>query len=162
MIKGGTRELEVLGKSEFLRMRNTISTVDGDLTELEYYCLTKIKDGYSVSYLARNVFNVHVTTLQKALTSVNFTVKLNEANSAIEVLTYDMCMKKLTDIILHSTNDSVTIQAIKTLCQLMPQISYAELESVIRENSLTEEEARDVLSKFHIEEEDSDDHKQAR
>lgn len=149
MIKGGTRELEVLGKPEFLRMRNTISTVDGDLTELEYYCLTKIKDGYSVSYLARNVFNVHVVTLQKALTSVSFTMKLNEANSAIEVLTYDMCMKKLTDIILHSTNDAITIQAIKTLCQLMPQISYAELESIIKENSMTEDEAREVLSRFH-------------
>lgn len=156
MIKGGSRELQKLGKAEFLRMRSTMSTVDPELTELEYYCVSKIKDGYSISYLARSVFEVHVCTLQKALTSVAFTMKLNEANTAIEVLTYDMCMKKLTDIIIHSTNDAITIQAIKTLCQLMPQISYAELESIIKENSMTEDEAREVLSRFHKEGEEDE------
>ena len=156
MIKGGSRELQKLGKAEFLRMRNTRSTIDGELTELEYYCLTKMKEWYSVSYLARNVFEIHVVTLQKALTSVAFTTKLNEVNKAVEVISYDLCMKKLTDIILHSTNDAVTISAIKTLCQLMPQITYAELKEAIVSENMTAEEAREVLEKFKREDVEED------
>lgn len=162
MIKNGSRDLKSLGKEQFMKMRATISGVEPELTELEYYCLCRMKEGYSVSYLARNVFNIHVVTLQKALTSIAFTTKLNEVNEAAEVITYQLCMNKLTDIILHSTNDAVVIQAIKTACSLMPQITFSELESVIKENSLTEDEAKELLSKFSNKEGVEDDKEEAR
>lgn len=161
MIKGGSRQLDKLGKSEFMRMRNTRSTVDTELTELEHYCLCKMKEGYSVSYLAREVFQIHVVTLQKALTSVAFTTKLDDVNKAVEIVSYDLCMKKLTDIILHSTNDAVTINAIKTLCQLMPQITFAELKEAIVSENMTVEEAREVLERFKREDVEDDGEEKA-
>ena len=148
MIKGGSKELNKLGKAEFLRMRNTRSQIDADLTELEFYCLARMKEGYSVSYLAREVFSIHPVTLQKALTSVAFTNKLDTLNKAMEVISYDLCMKKLTDIIMHSTNDAVTINAIKVLCSLMPQITYAELKEALISENMTTEEAKEVLARF--------------
>lgn len=148
MIKGGSKQLDKLGKSEFLRMRNTRSTVDAELTELEFYCLARMKEGFSVSYLARECFGVHPVTLQKALTSVTFTNKLDSLNSALEVISYDLCMKKLTDIIMHSTNDTVTINAIKVLCSLIPQITYAELREALIAENMSIDEAKEVLAKF--------------
>lgn len=156
MIKGGSKQLDKLGKAEFLRMRNAKSGVDADLTELEYYCLARMKEGYSVSYLAREVFGVHPVTLQKALTSVAFTSKLDNLNSAMEVISYDLCMKKLTDIIMHSTNDTVTISAIKVLCSLIPQITYAELKEALISENMSVEEAKEVLARFKNEEENAD------
>ena len=44
MIKGGSKELNKLGKAEFLRMRNTRGEIDADLTELEFYCLARMKE----------------------------------------------------------------------------------------------------------------------
>lgn len=148
MVKGSSKELKVLGKEVFFQMRGTVSSIDPKLTELEYYCLCRQKEGYSVSYLARKVFCCHVTTLQKALSSVAYVDALHQVNTAQETVTYQLCMRKLTDIILHSNNDGIVIQAIKTACQLMPLITMSELEEALKVNNLDEEEARELLAKF--------------
>ena len=74
--------------------------------------------------------------------------ELDTLNKAMEVISYDLCMKKLTDIIMHSTNDAVTINAIKVLCSLMPQITYAELKEALISENMTTEEAKEVLARF--------------
>lgn len=150
MIKNTAKELEILGKEKFKEMRSTMSDIEPSLTELEYYCLTKVKEGYSVSYLARNVFNVHVVTLQKSLSSVNYINALHDLNNAQTVVTMQTCLMRLSDIILNSKNEQSVISAIKVMMQITPLITMAELEEALVRNNLEAGEAQELLAKFSI------------
>lgn len=138
-------------KEAFLRERNTRGNQFDGLSLLQENVIKYLHDGFSMSYIARQIYHVHPHTLSNAVNSVKFVQILDEVSEAEQIVSMQMIVNKLSEIINQSTNESNIIAACKTLASLLPSISQKQLYDALVGANISIEEAQDLLNNLTLE-----------
>lgn len=148
MRKGNHKAQQIPKKSKeaFLQERNTRGNKFEGLTVLQENVISYIHSGLSMSYIARQIYNVHPNTLSSAVNSVRFVQVLDEVNQAEQVVSMSMIVNKLAEIISTSTNESNIIKACQALSNILPSITQKELYDCLLQNNISADEARELLN----------------
>lgn len=141
-------------KEAFLRERNTRGNKVEGLSLLQENVISYLHAGFSMSYIARNIYKIHPNTLSNAVNSAKFVQVLNEVNEATQLVSMQMIIKKLSEIITNSTNEQNIISACKTLAAMLPSITQKELYEVLISNNIDMEEATNLLNSISLSEEE--------
>ena len=151
-------------KEAFLRERSTRGTQFEGLSLLQENVIKYLHEGFSMSYIARQIYHVHPNTLSNAINSVKFTQILNDVNEAEQIVSYQMIVKKLSEIINQSTNESNIISACKALSALLPSITQKQLYDALVGANISIEQAQDLLNHLNLEDSEGveDDEQEAK
>ena len=144
-------------KEAFLRERNTRGNKIEGLSLLQENVISYLHAGFSMSYIARNIYKIHPNTLSNAVNSAKFVQVLADVNEATEEVCMKMIVKKLSEIITNSTNEQNIISACKTLAAMLPSITQKELYEVLISNNIDMEEATNLLNSLSLSEEEGED-----
>ena len=141
-------------KEAFLRERSTRGSKFEGLSLLQENVVKYLHEGFSMSYIARNIYHIHPNTLSNAVNSVKFVQILNEVNEAEQVVSYQMIVSKLAEIINNSTNEANIIKSCSVLAGLLPAISQKQLYDALVSTNVSIEEAQELLQLINLDEEE--------
>ena len=149
-------------KQAFLRERSTRGNQFEGLSLLQENTIKYLNAGFSMSYIARQIYKIHPNTLSNAVNSAKFVQILSDVNEATEIVSMKMVVKKLSEIITNSTNEQNIISACKALVSMLPSISQKELYDVLISSNIDIEEAQELLNRINISEEGVEENEEAK
>ena len=138
-------------KVAFLRERSTKGNKFEGLSLLQENVISYLHSGFSMSYIARQIYHVHPNTLSNAVNSVKFVQILDEVSEAEQIVSYQLIVNKLAEIINQSTNEANIISACKALATMLPSISQKQLYDALVGANISIEEAQDLLNNLNLE-----------
>ena len=136
-------------KEDFFRERNTSSRNIEGLSLLQENTISYLHAGCSMSFIARTIYNVHPNTLRDSVNSALFIKILDDVNEAEKTISYQYIINKLYDIAEHSVNESNQIKALQILGNMLPVLSEKQIADILFDNSISVEEAEDIINRFH-------------
>lgn len=158
------QQVQKKDKEAFLRERSTRGNQFEGLSLLQENVIKYLHDGFSMSYIARQIYHIHPNTLSSAVNSVKFVQILDEVSEAEQIVSMQMIVNKLAEIINQSTNEANIIAACKALAQLLPSISQKQLYDALVGANISQEEAQDLLNHLNLEDSEGveDDEQEAK
>ena len=138
--------------SEFYRLKNTMSDIDG-LNMAQIEILKLLKKGLSINQIAK-YFNVHFATIKRQMSSTAFITALADVNNATSEITLEECRQRLLRIVRESRNENSIIKSVAQLCNMQKLITVNELAQLVGDSTDTEKEKSvEVLKRLGIIEE---------
>ena len=145
------QQVQKKDKEAFLRERSTRGNKFEGLSLLQENVISYLHSGFSMSYIARQIYHVHPNTLSNAVNSVKFVQILDEVSEAEQIVSYQLIVNKLAEIINQSTNEANIISACKALATMLPSISQKQLYDALVGANTSIEEAQDLLNNLNLE-----------
>lgn len=138
--------------SEFYRLKNTMSEIDG-LNQAQIEILKLLKQGLSINQIAKH-FNVHFATIKRQMSSTAFITALADVNNATNEITLEECRQRLMRIVRESKNENSIIKSVAQLCNMQKLITVNELAQLVGNSTDDEKEKSvEVLKRLGIIEE---------
>lgn len=141
----------------FFELRNEPSEIYTGLNKAQEIIIKELAKGKSYSYIAKNIFGVHYTTLKKECKSIRFVEVLSGINNAKEALTVEEIRMTLSRLVRTSNNENVVIQACKVLLSMNKSVTGVQLLEAIQEDNLSKEKAKEILESLGIYEEEEEE-----
>ena len=135
---------------DFFKLRVQPSEVFPGLNLAQEETIKLLLEGKSYSYIAKNVFNIHYTTLMNNCKSIAFISALGSANDSVETITLELCRKKLTEIIRTSNNENCILKAIQIMQNFGTSVKIEEIANAVKVQNDNREEAQALLDRLGI------------
>ena len=137
---------------DFFVLREEQSELFPSLNKAQEIIIQQLALGKSYSYIAKNVFGIHYTTMIKQTKSLAFIQALTGVNKAKDVATLEEVRVVLTNIIRTSNNLNATINACRVLISMGSLVTADELAESIKEDEMNLQKAKEILRSLGLEE----------
>ena len=135
---------------DFFKLRGQQSEVFNGCNVAQEITIKHLLEGKSYSYIAKNIFNIHYTTLMNNCKSIAFISALGQANDSVETITLELCRKKLTEIIRTSNNENAILKAIQIMQNFGTSVKIEEIANAVKVQNDNKEEAQAILDRLGI------------
>lgn len=131
--------------NDFFVLREQQSEVFPELNKAQEIIIQQLALGKSYSYIAKNVFGVHYTTMIKQTKSLAFIQALTGVNKAKDVATLEEVRIVLSNIIRTSNNENAIINSCKVLISMGNLVTADELAKSIKDDEMNTQKAKEIL-----------------
>ena len=131
--------------NDFFVLREQQSEVFPSLNKAQEIIIQQLALGKSYSYIAKNVFGVHYTTMIKQTKSLAFIQALTGVNKAKDVATLEEVRIVLSNIIRTSNNENAIINSCEVLISMGNLVTADELAKSIKEDEMNVQKAKEIL-----------------
>ena len=138
--------------NDFFVLREQQSEVFPSLNKAQEIIIQQLALGKSYSYIAKNVFGVHYTTMIKQTKSLAFIQALTGVNKAKDVATLEEVRIVLSNIIRTSSNENAIINSCKVLISMGNLVTADELAKSIKEDEMNLQKAKEILRSLGLDE----------